>query len=154
MQKVIKSAVDDKLKQAYPRNWDLSAICLPRVNPKNQHRPRLSQKEIPDIVSKSKGRYRVLFALLPGSGLRISEALGLEIKHVSNDCSIVTVNQQRGKNGQVEAYPKTDAGLREVDLDPSLAKMPRDFIGAFYSRRRTALCSTRKTSIGMHWHPF
>ena len=129
MQKVIKSAVDNQLKQVYPRNWDLSAICLPRVNPKNQHRPRLSHKEILDIVSKSKGRYRVLFALLPGSGLRISEALGLEIKHVSNDGSIVTVNQQRGKNGQVEAYPKTDAGLREVELDPSLAKMLRDFIG-------------------------
>jgi len=55
--------------------------------------------------------------------------LGLEIKHLSNDCSIVKVSQQRGKNGQVEAYAKTDAGLREIDLDPPLAKMLRDFIG-------------------------
>jgi integrase len=129
MQRVIKSAVDDKLKQLYPRDWDLSAICLPRVNPKNQHRPTLSRREVSDIVSKSKGQYRVLFALLPGTGLRISEALGLEIKHLSSDRSIISVSQQLGKNGQVETYPKTDAGIREIDLDPSLAKMLRDFIG-------------------------
>jgi integrase len=129
LQKVIKSAVDDKLRQLYPRTWDLSAICLPKVNPKNQHRPTLSRKEVSDIISKSKGRYRVLCALLPGTGLRISEALSLEIKHLSNDCSIIIVKQQRDKNGQVEAYPKTDAGFREIDLDPSLAEMLRDFIG-------------------------
>jgi hypothetical protein len=44
LQKIIKSAVDDKLRQLYPRTWDLSAICLPKVNPKNQHRPTLEIK--------------------------------------------------------------------------------------------------------------
>ncbi len=28
-----------------------------------------------------------------------------------------------------EAYSKTDAGFREIDLDPSLVRMLRDFIG-------------------------
>jgi hypothetical protein len=69
-------------------------------------------------------------AFAAGPGLRISEALGLEVgKHLSKDCSIITINQQRGKKGQTEAYPKTDAGVREVDVDPSLAKMLRDFLG-------------------------
>src|ERR1700680_3416017 len=130
MQKVVKSAVDKKLKPIYQREWDFSAVCLPKVNPKNQHRSTLSRKEASDIVSNAGGKYRVLFAVLAGTGLRISEALGLEVgKHLSKDCSIITVNQQRGKKGQTEAYPKTDAGVREVDVDPSLAKMLRDFLG-------------------------
>jgi integrase len=144
LQKIIKSAVDDKLKQLYPRTWDLSAICLPKVNPKNQHRPTLSRKEVSDIISKSKGRYRVLFALLPGTGLRISEALSLEIKHLSNDCSIIIVKQQRGKHGQVDAYPKTDAGFREIDLDPSVREMLRDFIG---DRKEGFLFQTENAAV-------
>lgn len=156
VQKVIKSAVDVKLKPIYPREWDFSAVCLPKVNPKNQHRPTLSRKEVSDIISNAGGKYRVLFAVLAGTGLRIAEALGLEVgKHLSKDCSIITINQQRGRKGRIEAYPKTDAGCREVDVYPSLAKMLRDFLGdrkqgfLSCSSQRTAPCSIRRISIGM-----
>ena len=130
VQKVIKSAVDAKLKQIYPREWDLTAICLPRVNPREQHRPTLTPKEVTNIVSKAKGRYRVLFALLAGTGMRISEVLALEIdKHLSADCSIVSIRQQRGKKGGIEFTPKTDTGFREIDLHSSLARLLADFVG-------------------------
>jgi integrase len=94
-------------------------------------------KEIEVILSAAKPRYRVLYALLAGSGLRIAEALGLEIgKHVSPDCSILFIRQQRSKKGnRIEPYPKTDAGLRDVDLDPALASMLKDYIGT----RKTGL---------------
>jgi integrase len=65
------------------------------------------------------------------SGRRIGEALGLEIgKHLSDDCSIVLVRQQRSKNGGgIEPFPKTDAGFRDVDLDPALALLLKNYLG-------------------------
>jgi integrase len=93
------------------------------VNKKAQNTPTVEAEEIESILAAAKPRYRVLYALLAGSGLRIAEALGLEIgKHLSHDCSIVFVRQQRSKKGTgIEPYPKTDAGFRDVDLDPALA---------------------------------
>ncbi len=75
--------------------------------------------------------YRVLYCLLAGSGLRISEALGLEIgKHFSADCSTVYVRQQRSKKGHgIESYPKTDAGIRDIDLAPALAALVKKYVG-------------------------
>ena len=50
--------------------------------------------------------YRVLYSLLARSGLRISEALGLEIgRHFSADCSVVYVRQQRSKEAYFEVIP-------------------------------------------------
>jgi integrase len=73
----------------------------------------------------------VLYSLLAASGMRISEALGLEIgKHFSANCSIVRVGQQRRKKGNgIEPYPKSDSGVRDIDLAPVLAALMKDFIG-------------------------
>ena len=58
--------------------------------------------------------------------------MGLEIgKHFSNDCSIVYVRQQRSKKGhKIEKYPKTDAGIRDIDLHPDLAVLVKEYIGS------------------------
>jgi integrase len=46
------------------------------------------------------------------------------------DCSIVYVRQQRSKKGhKIESYPKTDAGIRDIDLDPALAALVKKYIG-------------------------
>ncbi len=51
-------------------------------------------------------------------------------KHFSMDCSIVYVRQQRSKKGhKIESYPKTDAGIRDIDLDPALAALVKKYIG-------------------------
>jgi integrase len=92
--------------------------------------PAVEATEIETILSAAKDRYRVLYALLAGSGPRIAEALGLEIgKHLSDDCSIVLVRQQRSKKGRgIEPFPKTDASFRDVDLDPALALLLKNYI--------------------------
>jgi integrase len=63
------------------------------------------------------------------TGLRIAEALGLEIgKHLSDGCSVV-VRQQRSKKGRgIEPFPKTDAGFRDVELDPALALLLKNYV--------------------------
>src|SRR6267154_5712948 len=86
---VIASAKDDKAKQVFPREWDLAYIALPMVCQREQHRPTLEPEEVESILSKCKRSiYRMVAALLAGTGIRISELLALEIgKHISADCS-------------------------------------------------------------------
>jgi hypothetical protein len=51
-----------------------------------------------------------LACFLPGAGLRVSEAVALELgKHLSPDCSIVYVRQQRGKKGEAVNSSKLHA---------------------------------------------
>lgn len=95
---VFASAKDRKGKPLFPRQWDIDYIGLPAVNKKTQNTPTVEAEEIETILAAAKPRYRVLYSLLAGSGLRIAEALGLEIgKHLSADCSILFVRQQRSK---------------------------------------------------------
>ncbi len=128
---VFATAKDRKGKQLFPRQWDLNYIGLPAVDKKTQKTPTLEATEIETILAAAKKLYRVLYCLLAGSGLRISEALGLEIeKHFSANCSIVYVRQQRSKKGHnIESYPKTDAGIRDIDLDPALAALVKKYVG-------------------------
>lgn len=144
--RIIASARDERLRELYPREWDLAYIGLPKVNKREQHRPTFTAKEISFIVSKAKRPiYRTMFALLSGSGLRIGELLALEIgKHVSAECSVVYIRQQRDRWGQIQP-PKTEAGIRDVDLHPALAEALRRYIGdrksgfVFQSRNGTML---------------
>jgi integrase len=128
---VFASAKDRKGKALFPRQWDRDYIGLPVVNRKNQNAPTVEAREIETILALAKRQYRVLYALLAGSGLRIAEALGLEIgKHLDPDCSIISVRQQRSKKGTlIEPFPKTDAGFRDVDLDAGLALLLKNYIG-------------------------
>ncbi len=60
-------------------------------------------------------RYRAAVTLLAGSGLRIGEALGLEVRHVDFLRRTVRVEQQRLPNGQIGS-PKTSSSVRTVPL--------------------------------------
>ena len=129
--RVIASARDERLREVYPREWALAYIGLPRINKREQHRPTFTVKEVSFIVKNAKRpMYRVLFALLAGSGLRIGELLALELgKHVSPDCSVIHVRQQRDRWGEIQLAPKTEAGFREIDLHSSLSEMLRSYVG-------------------------
>ena len=68
--------------------------------------------------------------LLVATGLRIAELLALEIgKHISRDCTVIYVRQQRSRKGEIVQTPKTDAGFRDVDVHPLVATMLREYIG-------------------------
>ena len=129
---VFATAKDRKGKQLFPRQWDLNYIGLPAVNKAEQNTPTLEATEIETVLSLAKTLYRVLYILLAGTEMRISEVLGLEIgKHFSRDCSTIDVRRQRAKKGHgVEPYAKTDAGKRDIDVTPVLAALVKDYIGS------------------------
>jgi integrase len=125
---VVASAVSSEGEQLYPRNWNFQFIGLPIVDEKRQPRPSLTVAEVERILARAKGRYKVLFALLAGTGLRIGEALGLKIgEHISSDCSTVSVRQSVWR-GSIQT-PKTDNAVREVDLPSSLAAFLKAYVG-------------------------
>ena len=128
---VIASARDEKLKRVYPREWDLVYIGLPKVSKREQHRPTFTAKEIVHIIKNCKlAIYRLVVVLLVATGIRIAELLALEIgKHISPDCTVVYIRQQRIRKGEIAPTPKTDAGYRDVDIHPLIAKMLREYIG-------------------------
>jgi integrase len=156
---VFATAKDRTGKQMFPRTWDLDFIALPAINKREQNTPTLEANQIEDILSGSRGRYRVLYALLAGSGMRISEALGLEIgKHFAADCSVIYVRQQRSKKGhRIETYPKTDSGIRDIDLAPKLSALLRDYVairtGRFLFETPTGLPMAPRNILRDSLHP-
>jgi integrase len=125
---VIASAVNKEGEQLHSRDWNLQHIGLPIVNERKQSKPAFIAWEVEQIVAMAKGRYRVLFALLPGTGLRIGEALGLKVgEHVSADCKTLYVRQSVWNCKEQD--PKTENAIRDVDVCSDLAVMLKDYIG-------------------------
>jgi integrase len=125
---VVASAMSSEGEQLYPRNWNFHFIGLPVVDEKKQRKPSLTASEVDQILGRAKGRYKVLFALLAGTGLRIGEALGLKLgEHLSGDFSTIRVRQSVWR-GSVQA-PKTDNAVREIDVPASLAALLKGSVG-------------------------
>lgn len=123
---VIASAVSEEGEPIHPRNWNFQFIGLPIVDERAQNKPTLTAHQVEQIIAGSKGRYRVLFALLAGSGMRIGEALGLRVEHLADDLSTVRVIQSAWR-GRAQS-PKTVNAVREIDLHSSLAALLEAFV--------------------------
>jgi len=125
---VVASAVNNEGEQVHSRNWNLHHIGLPIVNERKQSKPAFTAREVEQIVSRAAGRYRILFALLAGSGLRIGEALGLKMgEHVSADCKTLYVRQSVWNSKEQD--PKTENAVRDIDVCSDLAVMLKSYIG-------------------------
>ena len=129
--KVVASALDEDLNQVHARKWNLAAIGLPRVNPRKQRRPTVTAKAVTTLLSKAKGIYQMLYFFCLVTGMRVSEAVAIEIdKHLEADCSVVHVWQQREKSvNRVKENLKTESGYRDVDIHPTAAAILRAFVG-------------------------
>jgi site-specific recombinase XerC len=88
---VVASAIDDNGEQLFPRKWNHDFIDLPVVE--NQRQPTFTADTMSAIVQKADCQEQVLYALLAGTGLRVGEAMGLEVRHLSSDCRTITVEQ-------------------------------------------------------------
>lgn len=97
------------------------------------------------IVS-APGTMQMLYILLAATGLRVGEALGLEIKHLCDDCTTISIEQSLWE-GDIQA-PKTANAVRVVDIPTSVAALLKKHIGeraeglVFVNRRGKALLQT------------
>jgi len=124
---VVASAVNENGEQLYPRTWNPDFIDLPEI--RNQRHPIFSEDVMKVLVANSEGRERMLYVLLGATGLRIGEALGLEIdKHVSDDFSELYI-RQKAWNGLIQPFLKTQNGVREIDLHTSVSAALKTFVG-------------------------
>ena len=119
---VVASAKSDEGEPLFPRKWDSEFIDLPIV--RNQH--KFTAATMSSIVQNATGQYRVLYALLAGSGLRIGEALGLEVESISKDFRTLHIQQSVWEGMTQE--PKTASAVRDVDLSSGLAAILKDFV--------------------------
>ena len=135
---VVASAVSEEGDALYPRKWNHDFIDLPED--KNPKQPTLIGDVVTAIVGAPKEKhYRMLYALCASAGLRLGEALGIDIRNVSLDCTTIKICQIAWR-GQIHDYLKSDNGKREVDLHPMIAAMLKDFVG---ERKSGLLFSTR-----------
>jgi integrase len=157
---VVASAVNDEGDLVHPRVWNRDFIGLPIIQ--NERRPTITESELQTILLNAKSQYRVLIALLSGTGLRIGEALGLRVTDLSPDCRVLHVKQSvwRGKDQD----PKTLNAIRVVDLPEVLAKVLREYVlsksGYLFSTRqgkplltenvRRALRQAAGPKVGFH----
>jgi len=87
-----------------------------------------TEEQLQRIIEGAKGQYRVLFALLAGTGMRIGEASGLHVDDLDLDNCVIHV--RRGVWNGRELSPKTVNAVREIDIDPGLADLLMQHIGA------------------------
>jgi integrase len=90
----------------------------------------LSRVQLAGLLSQAPDAYRLLFELIAGSGLRVSEAIALQRRHVhvDGDQSFVKVRRAIVKR-RVEP-PKTRHGRRDVRISEKLAAKLDDALDA------------------------
>ena len=126
---VVASAINEQGEELFPRKWNHEFIDMPVVKKQDQKQPAYTGDVVTKILAHTKkDKYRTLFALCASTGLRLGEALGIDIKNVSPDGTTIKICQKAWK-GQVHNFLKTENGQREVDLHSSVAAMLRAFIG-------------------------
>src|SRR5207302_2630615 len=101
--------------------WDWKLPRAPR--PRQRY---FTQAEIQRIVNATQGQSRVLFALLAGTGMRISEAAGLRVDDLDLINCVIYV--RRGIVEGIEQSTKTENGERIIDIDPELADLLRQHL--------------------------
>jgi integrase len=146
LRRVVASELDEKFNPVHARKWNLAAIGVPRVNPNKQRRPTLTARELTMLLSKAEGTYQMLYFFCAITGMRVSEAVAVEVdKHMEADCSIIYVRQQREKSvNRIKEHLKTESGCRDVDIYPEAAAILRQFIN---NRRKGFLFRTANGSM-------
>jgi integrase len=117
---IVASAVDSNGNQLYPRTWNNDFMDLPLIKKTDLDAPIIGVKALSQAISRTSRMDKALYSLLAGTGLRIGEALALQESAWDRENAIIHVNSTLLPDGTVQASPKTEAGVRQIDLAPEL----------------------------------
>ncbi len=104
--------------------WDLD--LGKRQKPKQRY---FSEQQMRAIVGCAEGQYKVLFALLAATGIRIGEACGLQVGDVDFANQVIYVNRSFSEIAGRMLPPKSDNAVRQIDIDSSLCEILRFYFG-------------------------
>ncbi len=126
---VVASAVNDEGEEIYQRNWNNHYVDMPIIDKAKQNSPCFSAGIVTGLANYPEERERTVFCLCAALGMRIGEALGLEIgKHISADGLVVSV-EQTVRRRKIQLTVKTAAARRQIDVHPDIAAMLIVYIG-------------------------
>jgi integrase len=122
---LISSVVDENGNEIYPRKWNAEFIDAPEVKKQSLKAPTVPVSVLETALSNALDDESALYATLAGTGLRISEALGIKVDRDDGkgsfwipEVSKIVIRDQFTRFGH--GATKTAAGVREVDLAPEL----------------------------------
>jgi integrase len=103
-----------------------------------------SRAQLAAVLSMAPARHRLLLELLAGTGLRISEAIGLQRRHLRLDEGAPVVCVRRAIVKERVEPPKTRHSRREVRLPAGLAERLRDHLAEKVGPEPTAIVFTNE----------
>ena len=116
---IVASALDSEGEQLYPRHWNGSFIDAPEIS--DQNAPVIGRQALQGLLGRTQGEQMALYMFLAATGLRIGEALALRADRTDTGSwwdrkNCIAHVRSTLSHGKVQMAPKTDAGIRQVDL--------------------------------------
>jgi integrase len=157
---IVSSAVDENGNELYPRKWNNEFIDLPLIKKTNLDAPVIGGEAVFQAISRAFAIDRALYSLLAGSGLRIGEALALRSSDWDKQNAIINVNSTLLPDGTIQESPKTESGVRQVDINQQLNQylinnLSNDGTGRIFPvTMRTAYNRLFKDGLDTGFHAF
>jgi integrase len=129
---------------------------VPLVEKAKQNTPSSTSTVMTGLAAWRYTQPQMLFILCGATGMRIGEALGLEIdKHISDDFLTISIDQ-KARHCKIEDRVKTQNSMRKVDIHPSIAILLREFVGewrsGFLLRSRKGKPPSSSNMLKRHLH--
>lgn len=106
-------------------------IRLPGIPEKEQR--YFTPEEVKKIINAAEGQYKPLFALQFATGMRFGEIAGLHVEDLDFEQSVIRI--RRSTYRLQEVTPKSQAGHRQIDVDPDTMTVLREYLGDRQSGR-------------------
>ena len=136
---IVRSLKDTETGEAiYRLKWNREYLDLPKIVKDEQKVPALTAEQVNRLM-KTEGQEQALYVVLASSGMRIGEALGLEVRHILNGGRTIKVEQSVNRFGKLEDGGKTKSASREIDVDEKAGK----FLLAYIEGKDGLLFKTR-----------
>ena len=121
---VVASHTDDEGERIIKIDWSPEKLDLPVLDTAKQLRPSIKVEPVSALIAAAEpfSQEQALYVLLGAAELRISEALGIEVKHFINSYRTVLIEQQVQKyHPRITDKLKNSTAYRQIDFHPDIA---------------------------------